>query len=56
MALIKQALGYVHGAKVVHASEPVHGRLRYGYILLPDFGCHWCLFFHFFYYILLLLI
>ncbi|KAK9913250.1 hypothetical protein M0R45_037073 [Rubus argutus] len=22
-----QALGYVHGAKVVHASEPVHGRL-----------------------------
>ncbi|KAF3433924.1 hypothetical protein FNV43_RR25027 [Rhamnella rubrinervis] len=22
-----QALGYVHGAKVIHASEPIHGRL-----------------------------
>ncbi|XP_059457949.1 aminodeoxychorismate synthase, chloroplastic isoform X2 [Corylus avellana] len=25
--MIWQALGYVHGAQVVHASEPVHGRL-----------------------------
>lgn len=24
-----QALGYVHGADIIHASEPVHGRLRY---------------------------
>ncbi|KAK1268457.1 Anthranilate synthase component II [Acorus gramineus] len=23
-----QALGYVHGARIVHAAEPVHGRLR----------------------------
>lgn len=36
MTLISQALGYVHGAKVVHASEPVHGRLRYIYVLLED--------------------
>lgn len=27
--MIQQALGYVHGAQVVHAPEPVHGRLRY---------------------------
>lgn len=27
--MIEQALGYVHGAQVVHAPEPVHGRLRY---------------------------
>lgn len=26
---ILQALGYVHGADIVHAPEPVHGRLRY---------------------------
>lgn len=26
---IWQALGYVHGAQIVHASEAVHGRLRY---------------------------
>lgn len=24
-----QALGFVHGADIVHAPEPVHGRLRY---------------------------
>lgn len=27
--MIQQALGYVHGAEVVHAPEPFHGRLRY---------------------------
>lgn len=36
ITFMKQALGYVHGAKVVHASEPVHGRLRYNFILLWD--------------------
>lgn len=29
---IWQALGYVHGAEIIHAPEPVHGRLRYGEI------------------------
>lgn len=23
-----QALGYVHGAQIIHAPEPIHGRLR----------------------------
>lgn len=45
MPLVEQALGYAHGAKVVHAPEPVHGRLRYCYVLLQDFGSHWCIFF-----------
>lgn len=30
LLMVLQALGYVHGAQVVHASEPVHGRLRCG--------------------------
>ncbi|KAL0771322.1 hypothetical protein Bca101_036473 [Brassica carinata] len=29
-----QALGYVHGAHVVHAPEPVHGRLRYHSLII----------------------
>ncbi|KAG4919305.1 hypothetical protein JHK85_057586 [Glycine max] len=31
-----QALGYVHGAQIVHASEPIHGRLRYDSESLPE--------------------
>ena len=28
-----QALGYVHGARIIHAPEPIHGRLRYTFLL-----------------------
>lgn len=27
--LLSQALGFVHGAQIIHAPEPIHGRLRW---------------------------
>lgn len=49
--MIKQALGYVHGAQVVHAPEPVHGRLRYKICVLSVhvFFLFWFFSFLFFY-------
>ena len=35
--MIWQALGHVHGAEIVHAPEPIHGRLRYTQLQLQGF-------------------